>query len=364
MQTVISSWISVLLQELRYQGLSPRELAPWLAQVDRAAPTRQLQQVMVRRIWRHAMMVSSDPLLGLKVGAALPLQATNILGLIIIHSASLRKALAATLRYQSLISNSGHFSLSVSGQRAKLIYTINDGPVAMHPAQIDSVFAGYLGVLYRSAPHLRPESIALPGARKRTQKSYEEHFECRVMPGGSQPLICFRAQDLDEPWVGADQDLLRTLVGRADLALQTRGRADTLVDHVVAEVTAKGFDQATCAGVARSMSLSTRTLQRRLTEAGTSFRKLVEAARMDEALRLMNDRKLSLSEISRSLGYSEPSAFSFAIRTHFGATPRALRNQISGWDSIEADSGPLGLGPNRIYPKRGAAVGTSRSFVR
>jgi len=330
MQTVISSWISVMLQELRHQGLSPRELAPWLAQVDRAAPTRQLQQVMVRRIWRRAMMVSNDPLLGLKVGAALPLQAMNILGLIIIHSASLRKALAATVRYQSLISNSGRFSLTVSGQKAQLSYRVNDGPVAMHPAQMDSVFAGYLGVLYRSAPRLRPESIALPGVQKRAQNSYEQHFECRVILGKGQPRICFRTQDLDEPWIGADQDLLRTLVSRADLALQTRGRADTLVDHVLAHVTARGFDRATCADVARSMGLSTRTLQRRLTEVSTSFRKLVEAARMDEALQLMNDRDLSLSEISRTLGYSEPSAFSFAIRTHFGATPRALRDQIAG----------------------------------
>ncbi|GLH77118.1 transcriptional regulator [Bradyrhizobium sp. SSBR45G] len=319
-----------MLQELRHQGLGPRELAPWLAQVDRTAPTRQLQQVMVRRIWRHAMMVSKDPLLGLKVGAALPLQAMNILGLIIIHSASLRKALAATVRYQSLISNSGQFSLTVSKRTAQLSYTVNDGPVSMHPAQMDSVFAGYLDVLYRSAPRLRPESIALPGADKRAQKSYEQHFECRVILGAGQPRICFRTQDLDQPWIGADQDLLRTLVSRADLALQTRGRADTLVDHVVANVTAKGFDRVTCADVARSMGLSTRTLQRRLTDVNTSFRKLVEAARMDEALRLMNDRDLSLSEISRRLGYSEPSAFSFAIRTHFGATPRALRDQIAG----------------------------------
>ncbi|WP_315785445.1 AraC family transcriptional regulator [Bradyrhizobium sp. SZCCHNPS1003] len=341
MQTVISSWISVMLQELRHQGLSPRELAPWLAQVDRAAPTRQLQQVMVRRIWRHAMMVSNDPLLGLKVGAALPLQAMNILGLIIIHSASLRKALAATVRYQSLISNSGRFSLSVSAHTTQLSYTINDGPVAMHPAQMDSVFAGYLGLLYRSAPHLRPESIALPGAQGRVHNSYEQHFECRVILGARQPCICFRTQDLDAPWIGADQDLLRTLVSRADLALQTRGRADTLVDHVVADVTAMGFDRASCADVARSMGLSTRTLQRRLTELSTSFRKLVEAARMDEALRLMNDRDLSLSDISRRLGYSEPSSFSFAIRTHFGTTPRALRDQIAGKRGMNTVSGRI-----------------------
>lgn len=327
-----------MLQELRHQGLSPRELAPWFAQVDRAAPTRQLQQVMVRRIWRHAMKVSHDPLLGLKVGAALPLQAMNILGLIIIHSASLRKALAATVRYQSLISNSGRFSLSVSGRNAQLSYMVSDGPVPMHPAQMDSVFAGYLGLIYRSAPRLRPESVELPGGQPRARKSYEQHFECRVVLGAGQPRICFKTQDLDDPWIGADQDLLRMLVGRADLALQTRGHADTLVDHVVAHITAKGFDATSCADVACAMSLSTRTLQRRLTEARTSFRKLVEAARMDEALRLMNDRSLSISEISRSLGYSEPSAFSFAIRTHFGATPRALREQIAGVADMDTGS--------------------------
>ncbi len=88
---------------------------------------------------------------------------------------------------------------------------------------------------------------------------------------------------------------------------------------------AEGYAHARCESVARMLDLSGRTLQRRLAEAGTGFRQVVEAARMGEAVDLLADTRVPLSTLAERLGYAEPSAFSHAVRAHFGASPRALR---------------------------------------
>jgi AraC-like DNA-binding protein len=78
--------------------------------------------------------------------------------------------------------------------------------------------------------------------------------------------------------------------------------------------------------------LSARTLQRRLADTGKTFRGLVEGVRMEEALHLLRTSQLSLHEISECLGYSEPSSFSHAVRSYWGATPRELRRRNASGD--------------------------------
>lgn len=106
--TVSATWLVGVIEELTRQGIEPSRLgAPWTQQWDDVAPTRQLQLVQVRRLWQRAMQLSQDPLLGLKVGLALPLQSMNVVALVLMHSSSLRYALAHTVRLQQLVSKIG-----------------------------------------------------------------------------------------------------------------------------------------------------------------------------------------------------------------------------------------------------------------
>jgi AraC-like DNA-binding protein len=67
--------------------------------------------------------------------------------------------------------------------------------------------------------------------------------------------------------------------------------------------------------------MSARTLHRRLTEAGTSFRRVLDEVRHMHALRYLEQREKSLNEITRMLGFSDPSAFRKAFRRWTGARP-------------------------------------------
>ena len=331
-QTVIATWLMGVASQFERLGIGPAELGSGGGSSlgAEAAPTRQLQLVQVRRLWQRAAAVSDDALLGLRVGTGLPLQAMNILALVVMHSATLRDALAHCIRYQQLISNSGRFRLIAVPSGARMVYRITPCPVPMHPAQVDSLFAGFLTMLYRCVPDgQRPSQVALPGTDPGQRAAYERCLECPVTLGAAETFIEFEDAALDARWHAADPSLLRLLLGRADAQLQAQGRSDALIDEVTAAVAGEGFGRARCETVARSLDMSTRTLQRRLAQCDTNFRKLIDAARMNEALQLLADARVPLSTLAERLGYAEPSAFSHAVRSHFGMSPRALRAEVT-----------------------------------
>ena len=103
------------------------------------------------------------------------------------------------------------------------------------------------------------------------------------------------------PTKGAALDVQRALasrIGRGDTRLQT---------------------------IARALSTSTRSLQRRLADAGVSYQQLLDLARKGAAERYLTDSSLSVAAIAYLLGYSEPAAFNRAFKRWNNTTPQAFR---------------------------------------
>lgn len=81
---------------------------------------------------------------------------------------------------------------------------------------------------------------------------------------------------------------------------------------------------------ARALSLSSRSLRRRLDEEGSSFREILEDIRMEEADRLLGDDELTITEIAHRLAYSDSGNFSRAYRRARGMSPREARSSRGG----------------------------------
>lgn len=74
---------------------------------------------------------------------------------------------------------------------------------------------------------------------------------------------------------------------------------------------------------AEQLQCSTRTLQRRLREEGTSFQNILEDIRRELAIRFVKKRQNKLTEIASFLGYSDPRVFRRAFKRWTGFTPTA-----------------------------------------
>lgn len=78
--------------------------------------------------------------------------------------------------------------------------------------------------------------------------------------------------------------------------------------------------------VARRVATSRRQLQRAYADiGGTTFRAHLTRVRMDRAAELLATRALTVREVARSVGYSQPAQFAKAFRRHRGVAPSDFR---------------------------------------
>jgi AraC-like DNA-binding protein len=86
--------------------------------------------------------------------------------------------------------------------------------------------------------------------------------------------------------------------------------------------------------VARRLRMSARTLARRLETENTTFFAVLADARRERALRLMEDRSLSLTEIAFVLGFAHVPSFHRAFRRWTGKTPADFRSGLVARSSV------------------------------
>ncbi len=96
--------------------------------------------------------------------------------------------------------------------------------------------------------------------------------------------------------------------------------------------------------MARVLGLSTRTLQRRLTESGTSWSRLLERARFLKAQELLRTTSLKIVEITYEIGYSHTSTFSHAFRQLAGVSPSEYRRRFGNGGGDPGDGSSQSTG--------------------
>ena len=77
--------------------------------------------------------------------------------------------------------------------------------------------------------------------------------------------------------------------------------------------------------IAQGLHVSTRTLQRRLSEEQVQLRQLLQDLRLEQGLGLLQTSTLPIGEIAARCGYQSHSRFSAAFRERFGFIPSILR---------------------------------------
>jgi len=84
---------------------------------------------------------------------------------------------------------------------------------------------------------------------------------------------------------------------------------------------------------AKIAETSPRTLRRWLSQEGTSWRDLINRIRFERAAQLLQHSPLTLAEVSKDLGYSDPAHFTRAFRRWTGEVPRDFRRRRTDEDS-------------------------------
>lgn len=174
---------------------------------------------------------------------------------------------------------------------------------------------------------LRPLGVHLWPASRGREAGLSQLWGCPVHDSAEQHRILFSKATLALPLVSYDPPLLGHLRNYGDMLLaQLPSPAASLrhqVERAILDHLPRGAPPL--GEVAVDLGISSRTLNRRLTEEGLTFRQMIEDVRRRKAELMLSDPDMSLAEITFMLGYAEQSSFTNAFRRWTGETPGAWR---------------------------------------
>ena len=320
-------WINALVCIFANLGLDTQQITKSIEgfEDDRLMAGYRFEVSAARKMWHRADELAKDPLLGFKVGSVQNYRAIGVLSPVIWHSPSVRTALQNLVMFQTLISESGafHFDEIYDGDECVNYceYVAKHSSVSINAHQILAVVVGTIGIIKAISNNMvKVKRLYLPP--NLNARLLSKNIGCDVVSRDGNLAICFSTQQFDSPLLGCDHNLYQINIAYAEELLRAKKAGVALIDSVKSAIENGGFSRSNIEYIELSLGLHKRTLQRNLSEQGTSFRQLKEEVLKAQAVSLLLQEKFEIESLATYLGYSEPSAFHRAFKSWFGVTPR------------------------------------------
>ena len=289
-------------------------------------PDARLPLGSVVAVTRAVVEAAGDPAFGVRAGAARRAKDAGLIGYAMLHSATLRDALKRLVRYGRIIGDHNRQTLDEAGELATIEF---EGHPALEAiVEFMELNVAWIVAVLReiTAKNLDPVEVRLANKEPEHLQALRAHCRCPLQFEAPHAAIVLRREALDLPVTAADSTLAGYLDQLATDAVTALGNDDTTTGRLRQVLWSRLSDGApTLATAASAMAVSSRTLQRRLTDEGTTFAEALSALRHDLAVSLLKDRKLAVYEIGFLLGYADQSAFHRAFRRWRGVSPRRFR---------------------------------------
>lgn len=283
------------------------------------------------RLLEVGAQLANDPHFGLHVGESVKLGTYTVYGLILLSCHDFGQVFQQTLRYEGLAHDLGRSDLLLEKEIAQYQWHSHFPHASRHLAE--SVFAGIrvFGNWLAGAP-LPPVPVSFTHAAPADCSEHLRIFGNAAVFNAAVNSASFDAALLSWPVPNADVGMYPVLQQHAEALLKEKMRAQAdggIVAQVRATIIANlTQDRARLALVAQDLNLTQRTLQRKLSEAGTSFQQVLDNTRHELAKDYLSQRQLNLADIAFLLGYQEQSAFNHAFKGWFGISPGNYREQL------------------------------------
>jgi len=287
----------------------------------------RLPAALVFRAIERAAALTHDDAFSLHAAELIPLGTIDVLDFEMRSSLTMREALARSVRYYALIDDLSELHLAEEGGTARLSVSrqVTTSPRVATELLFAILFARGRQLTGRPWPLVEVRFRAPP---PQGEPLHERLFGAPVRFGCVQNELVFEAAWLDTPCVEHDAALASFFDRHADAVLERVSGVPVFLRRVkraIAE-SIRGSDPALDM-TAKRLALSARTLQRRLEEANTSHKALVEEVRRDLSIELLANPKLGIQEIGYLVGFRDTSAFYRAFKRWTGSTPTAARRQ-------------------------------------
>ena len=326
--TLLASASRILWRLIKAEGADPDAIfsAAGLdtTLINRSSARYPVQQA--RQAWQLAADCIKDPCFGIRAGMHWLPSDLYALGYAFLASKTLQIGLSRVARFNEVVDQVIQFTVEEDGDHLMVSYENLWKDIPDIPALEAARWSIVLTMCRAAKPEgVSPARVALSHAPMKCSRDYENFFCCPISYSQQRSALYFKRADVEQPLTGVNSELaavnekaLKDYIDRLHVDdLQRR------VAHVITEHLASG--ELSDDRVAKALCMSARTLQRKLSAEGTTFKRILDSVREKLAREYISDDHLSFSEITYLLGFRAQSSLTRACKRWTGASPSQMR---------------------------------------
>lgn len=278
-------------------------------------------------LWRAVEDLSHDPAIGLKMAAETDAALHPPATMSAFFARDYRDALHRLARFKRLCTPEALVLTEAgAGCRVAMRWLYADAPEPDVAA--DVTFAAILELGRRgTGKRIVPLRVEVTRSGPLSD-AHRRYFDAPVKTGCAENALVLRRDDLDLRFAGHNPELLSILDPTLTETLAEIGAQSSVVDQVKILIKRRiASGRPDLAEVARELGMSERTLQRRITGQGTSYRGLLDEARKELGRHLLSNDQNGVDEIAFLLGFQDTGSFYRAFRGWEGVTPAQWRSK-------------------------------------
>ena len=243
------------------------------------------------------------------------------LGYAWLSSSTLKEGLHRLIRYMKVLNSAN--AMAIEEANGEIIVSYEKQYSIGRSAAALSLLMHMCRINYQE--ELAPTKVTFWHPEPDNTSKYYSYFQCPVEFNAGVDSMIFSLHVVDKELSGSDTQLAK-LNDQVLIQYLNALTQDDLIARIKA-VIVKELPSGNVSNVmvAHELYISSRTLQRRLKELGTTFKKVYEDCRRELAEQYVAEGKISLTEISFILGFTEISSFSRSYKRWTGHSPNAER---------------------------------------
>lgn len=276
-------------------------------------------------LWEAAADEARDPAVGLH--AARKIHPAKVIGLLAhrtLVERTLDSAVAVAARHISQLAPSVGMSMESDGKSCRIVMQLVGRHRAVPIQRYDfAAFTMLRNFEWVTGARLAPLAVEHPFPEPEQRQPYDAAYGVKVQFGMPKMVLIMSEADMKQPIPTADPGMVN-LLDRMLIKVQQKVEqpVSSRVRRMLQDSLHKG--EPLREEIAAKLAMSERTLQRRLAAEGTSYAELLDSERRESAERFLAIGRLSPTEMSYRLGFSEPSNFYRACKRWFGRAPSQM----------------------------------------
>jgi AraC-like DNA-binding protein len=330
--TLSSRIVGRLIEQATQHGLEPVTIRQ-LHRVTGLSPLQTDEAVRVSMhgyfgLWAEIIRATQNPGLPIELASTIAIEDFQLLGFLMMTSASGDEAIASLCRYLPLLTEGGEWSFESSdGAHVARCRRIVDAGELEERVANEFAVAQYVRVLRQvRRTELSPVSVTFKHRAPSCTKAHSEFFRCPIEWCAPVDSVSFDPRALQFTPPLANPSLHAFLRAQADEILALRGAPSSVAEQIREAIAVElPSGPPPLSRVARRLAMSERSLRRTLQREQQSFRQIVDVVRKARAIELLRSGQVSIGEVSARLGFSDPSAFSRAFKRWCGRSPQSFR---------------------------------------